>query len=73
MSRRAIPERWLQAVMKHPQQVVPGHGQKKVYQSEFRQRQTGYLLRVVVNDQGELPIVITMYRTTNVEKYWRKS
>ena len=35
MSRRAVPERWLQAVIKNPQQVVPGPGQKKVYQSEF--------------------------------------
>jgi hypothetical protein len=43
MSRRAIPERWIQSVMKDPQQVVSGHGQKKVYQSEFKQRQKAYL------------------------------
>jgi hypothetical protein len=40
---------------------------------EFRQRQTVYLLRVVVDDKGKLPIVITMYRTTNIGKYWKKS
>jgi Domain of unknown function (DUF4258) len=63
MSRRAIPARWVQAVMKSPQQIVLGLGQ----------RQTVYLLRVVVDDKGKLPIVITMYRTTNIGKYWKKS
>ena len=73
MSLRQIPERWVKAAMARPQQIVPGLGKKKIYQSEFKQRKTVYLLRVVVDDQGKLPVVITVYRTTNIAKYWKKS
>lgn len=31
-----------------------------------------YLLRVMVNESVDLPIVVTVYRTNKIAKYWRK-
>ena len=27
---------------------------------------------VVTNEEGDVPVVITVYRTSKIEKYWRK-
>jgi hypothetical protein len=41
------------------------------YQStvEFGQRQ--YLVRVMVNETANPPIVVTAYRTSKIAKYWK--
>ena len=31
-----------------------------------------YLLRVMVNDSVNPPVVVTAYRTNKIAKYWRK-
>jgi len=30
-----------------------------------------YLLRAVVNDGVDPPVMVTVYRTSNISKYWR--
>jgi len=46
---------------------------KRVYQSQL---DFGggklYLLRVIVSTDPDPPIVVTIYRTSKVEKYWSK-
>jgi hypothetical protein len=32
-----------------------------------------YLLRVMVNESGDPLVVVTVYRTNKIAKYWRKS
>jgi hypothetical protein len=29
-----------------------------------------YLLRVVVAEDEQLPVIVTVYRTSKIEKYW---
>ena len=72
MVRRKIPQHLLEELMADPQQVVPGHGRRKVYQSllEFGDNRT-YLLRAIVDDQTSPPTIVTVYRTSRVRKYWR--
>lgn len=70
--RRGIPPGLLDSVLEQPQQIVPQPDGNHVYQSQldFGGGQM-YLLRAVVNDSVEPPVVVTVYRTSNINKYWR--
>jgi hypothetical protein len=73
MERRNIPAEIVESVLQDPQQVIEGPGEKRVYQSrvEFQDGKT-FLVRVFVAEEGDIPVVITVYRTRKIEKYWRK-
>ena len=47
---------------------------KKVYQSkvDFKEGKI-FLVRVVTAEKAGMPVVVTVYRTSKVEKYWRKA
>ena len=72
MERRGIALEMLESVLYFPQQVVAERDGKKAYQSQI---DFGggriYLLRAIVNDALDPAIVITVYRTRNIPKYWR--
>ena len=70
--RRNIPLRLLDAVLQNPQQIVAESGNRKCYQSklDFGGGQV-YLLRAVVAEDADPPGVVTVYKTTRIEKYWR--
>jgi hypothetical protein len=57
-------------VLDNPQQVVIEREGKKAYQSQI---DFGggkmYLLRAIVNDALDPAVVITVYRTRNIQKY----
>jgi len=72
MQRRAIPLTLLETVLQNPQQVVPEYGGKKAYQSQVNFGEGKiFLLRAIVDDKVEPAIVITVYRTSKISKYWR--
>ena len=72
LAERCIPRDVLEAVLETPQQVVPAHGGLRAYQSQFElQRGRIYLVRAIVADDAEPPIVVTVYRTRKVAKFWR--
>ena len=55
-----------------PEQQIDESGGKIVLQSRF----TGshgkmYLVRAIVAIDKEPPVVVTMYRTSKIQKYWR--
>ena len=59
-------------VLENPQQIVPGDSGEKVYQSKVAFPDGNvYLLRVIVNNRIVPTLVITVYRTSKIEKYWR--
>jgi len=72
IERRGIPFSVVERVMTQPDQVVLTYGARTVFQSlvDFPEGRA-YLVRVVVDDAADPPIVITAYRTTKVAKYWR--
>ena len=74
MARRGISVQTVESILDNPQQVVLDATGKRVYQSkvDFHAGKT-YLVRVVINEEGDVPLVVTVYRTSKVEKYWRKS
>jgi len=74
MKRRAIPERILELVLNDPPQIVPERGSLQAYQSvvDFGDGKQ-FLLRAIVDDTLEPAIVVTVYRTSKIGKYWRQS
>lgn len=70
--RRRIPLSIVDAVMTGPQQVVPERDGKRAYQSQlvFDDGRT-FLVRAIVDDREQPATVITVYRTSKIEKYWR--
>ncbi len=72
MERRGISPELLEQVLLHPQQMVPETRGKKAYQSiiDFGAGKK-FLVRAIVADENDPPIVITVYRTSKVQKYWR--
>jgi hypothetical protein len=72
MERRGISLGLLEHVLQNPQQIVLETRGKKAYQSiiDFM---TGkeFLVRAIVADENDPPVVITVYRTSKIHKYWR--
>ena len=72
MVRRQIPRQWLDSVLESAEQRVPEPGGKEILQSRFTPGDGKmYLLRAVLATDKEPPVVVTVYRTSKIEKYWR--
>lgn len=71
---RKIPRELLESTLNNPQQTVPERGNKKVYQSQldFGSGKV-FLLRAIVDDTVDPAVVVTVYRTSKIGKYWRQS
>lgn len=71
--RRQIPITWIEAVMANPEQVTAGANGRKVYQSRIVAETRTYLVRLVVEDWHPRPLVVTVYRTSKIDKDWSKT
>ena len=73
LGRRKIPRAFLDEVLQHPDQIVSQYGLEKVYQSRLAFGDDRiFLVRVIVDDTVSPAIVVTVYRTSKIEKYWRE-
>jgi len=73
MQRRGITETNIATVLIAPEQSEEVRPGRCVYQSRmtFDDPFIVYLLRVFVDVDREPPEVVTVYRTSKVQKYWR--
>ena len=73
MQRRGITEADVAAVLTAPEQSEEVRLGRCVYQSRmtFDDPSKVYLLRVFVDIDREPPEVVTVYRTSKVQGYWR--
>lgn len=73
MGRRKILRSFAESVLENPQQMVEEYGGMKAFQSkmDFGEGKI-YLLRVIVNDTVAPNIVVTVYKTSKIKKYWRE-
>ncbi|MEH1779478.1 MAG: DUF4258 domain-containing protein [Nostoc sp.] len=73
MERRNISKAVVESVLNAPGQVVSEKEGRKVYQSkiDFGSGKI-FLLRVIVVDDVDPAVVITVYKTSKIEKYWRE-
>lgn len=71
LSERSIPLQLVEMVLADPEQQFEEDG-LMVYQSRFDGKQgKTYLLRVFVNTTVAPANVVTVYRTSKLNKYWR--
>ena len=73
IERRKIPQALVESVLESPDQIVPERGILKAYQSRRDMSGKMFLVRVIVDDTVDPAVVVTVYRTTKIEKYWKKA
>jgi hypothetical protein len=73
MKRRNITETEIAQVLSTPEQIETIRLGRAVYQMRFElgQPPKTYLLRVFVDIDRQPPEVVTAYRTSKIDKYWR--
>ena len=72
MKRRGIPQETVEGVCTAPEQKVPQPGGRIVHQSRIEVEPGKiHLVRVFIDPNDNPPAVITVYRTSKIEKYWR--
>ena len=73
MDERGISEDMVFDILERPQRTIPEDEEKVIYQSIkfFEEDERDYLVRVFVNIIKFPTLVITVYRTSKIEKYWR--
>ena len=72
-AQRGIPWAVVEAVLAAPEQTVSELGTVVCYQSRMTINAKPYLVRVMV-EQGKVPpVVVTVYRSSKIEKYWRQT
>jgi hypothetical protein len=72
MVRRQIDPAWVEQVMKKPEQRLPGTGNRAILQTRIKTEGKIFLVRCIVEDLRNPPVVVTVYRTTKIAKYWRQ-
>jgi hypothetical protein len=71
MRRRGIDEPMVQRVLGAPEQRHEVRAGRDVLQSRIAFHGRTYLVRVFVDVDRDPAEVITVYRTSNIRKYWR--
>ena len=73
MQRRGIPLSLVESVLNNPQQIVSEREGRKAYQAQidhnFGDSQV-FLVRIIVADDVDPAVIITVYRTSKINKYW---
>ncbi len=69
MTRRGIGSDSVAGVLENPEHIELVRPGRAVYQARLEKK---YLLRVFVDIDRRPPEVVTVYRTSKIEKYWRQ-
>lgn len=73
MMQRGIKGEYVAAVMLEPDQIVLERDNLVAYQSLVRfECGRQFLLRVIVNPLCDPVLIVTVYRTSKINKYWRR-
>ncbi len=74
LGRRKISRELLGTILSDPEQIVEGKGGRRIYQSRIVSDGGKWqLVRVVVDELDDPPVVVTVYRTSRISAYWRPS
>lgn len=71
LEKRKIPQQLVEQALYAPEQKIPEADDITCYQSRVEISGKTYLLRVMVNDTLNPAVVVTVYRTSKISKYWR--
>ncbi|KFD41596.1 hypothetical protein DK28_0207450 [Peptococcaceae bacterium SCADC1_2_3] len=70
MIERGIPEELVREAITNPGQVISQKTDISIFQILYRKDEKDYLLCVVARLQGELWLILTVYKTSKIKKYW---
>lgn len=73
MDERSVSEEMVLDVLRNPDQKIAVNKNKMVFQAKkyFDDAERMFLVRVFVNTLKNPNLVITVYRTSKIDKYWR--
>ena len=73
MARRGISQEHVKHVLANPEQMELLREGRAVYQAKYNTDEPPktYLLRIFVDIDRKPPHVVSVYRTSKIEKYWR--
>jgi len=57
----------------NPDQVIDSKKGRKIAQKIYKKEGKEFLLRVIYVKEGDNMKIITVYRTSKIDKYWRKT
>jgi len=72
LEKRKISQSLLEQALQSPQQKMPESDDITCYQSQVEIEGKRYLLRAMVNETVTPHVVVTVYRTSKISKYWRE-
>lgn len=72
MQRRGIDEAIVHRILSAPEQRFSVRSGREVLQSRIMLEGRRFLVRVFVEVNRQPAEVVTVYRTTKIDKYWRK-
>ena len=61
----------IEQTLSDPEWIVPGHPPREVYMRRFSNEKGQYLIRVVIEEIIDARLVVTVYKTKQVQKYLR--
>jgi hypothetical protein len=72
MSRRGIKSETVLRVISHPDQTIYDNEEPTIiiYQSLIKENNQLFLLRVFVNKDKQPNVIVTLYKTTKISKYY---
>ena len=73
MDKRNISRSDVDRILSAPTQKVPEQENIICYQGKIQVTDKPYLLRIMVNENKDPFLVVTVYRTSKIMKYWRQS
>jgi hypothetical protein len=72
LERRQIPRHIVERVLESPEQQQHLLENITCYQSRVNISGKQYLMRVMVNEAVQPSVVVTVYRTSKIRKYWKE-
>jgi hypothetical protein len=73
IEHRKIPQGLVESVIEKPDQIVLERGSLKAYQSKRDIGGKMFPVRVIIDDGVDPAVVVTSYKTTKIEKYWKNT
>ena len=70
LENRSISMEIAEKILANPQQIIEEDGDKKIYQSIIVEEGIEYLIRIFVAIDKIPNVIITLYRTSKISKYW---
>ena len=71
ISRRELNEKLVISCIENPEQVVEGEYKRVIHQIKYQDTDKNqYILRTIIDVKSNPKKVITVYKTSKIQKYW---